>query len=67
MEWAAYKLSINKLNISEQVEQGRVQEIIQRVDKEPGCNCSLSRGAGLTFCSHNELAQGTKAGNFRFD
>lgn len=30
VEWAAYKLSINKLNISEQVEQGRVQEIMQR-------------------------------------
>lgn len=30
VEWAAYILSINKLNISEQVEQGRVQEIIQR-------------------------------------
>lgn len=30
VEWAAYKLFINKLNISEQVEQGRVQEIMQR-------------------------------------
>lgn len=30
VEWAAYKLSINKLNTSEQVEQGRVQEIMQR-------------------------------------
>lgn len=44
MEWAAYKLSINKLNISEQVEQGRVQEIIQREQTKSQAAIALCAG-----------------------
>lgn len=43
-EWAAYKLSINKLNISEQVERGRVQEIMQREQTKSRAASALCLG-----------------------
>lgn len=44
VKWAACKLPINKLNVTEQVEQGRVQEIMQREETKGRAAIALCLG-----------------------